>query len=289
MNYDIPQHVALALSGGLALGVMVYVAVSYGLMRAHTDARPFGASLRAAAREVAWAIATQPLLPLYYFVGRKMGGRSGGVPVVFVHGYMQNRVDFVRLARALGRAGAGPLYGFNYPWFGDVAKNAARLERFVQEVCVETGAREIDLVCHSLGGLVATEMLRSSGSARVRRCATIASPHAGVAWRGPILGACAAQLRRGCAFMQTHDGHALPVPCLSVYSTHDNVVHPPATSTLVHRGGRDHVVRGVGHLSILFSSEVADAITSFVCDASAIPCATRSLSPLPANEAPMRP
>ena len=279
MNYDIPQHLALALSGGLALGVLVYVVVSYLLMRAHTDPRPFGASLRAAMREVAWAVATQPLLPLYYVVGRRMGGRAGGVPVVFVHGYMQNRVDFVRLARALGSAGAGPLYGFNYPWFGDVARNAARLERFVSDVCRETGAREIDLVCHSLGGLVAMEMLRASGSARVRRCATIASPHGGIVWRGPIIGACAAQIRRGCAFLRAHDGHALPVPCLSVYSTHDNVVHPPATSTLAHRGGRDRVVSGVGHLSILFSPEVADAVTAFMCDADELQDEGSSVAP----------
>ncbi len=66
---------------------------------------------------------SQPLMPLFYAVGRRMGSGSGDVPVVCVHGYMQNRVDFVALARQLERSGAGPIYGFNYPWFDTVEKN----------------------------------------------------------------------------------------------------------------------------------------------------------------------
>ena len=268
MEYDIAQHAALVVSSAIALGIAVYVGVSFALMRAHTEVRPTAVAFRAALREALWAALTQPFLPLFYFVGRRMGGRRGGVPVVFVHGYMQNRVDFVRIARALDRAGSGPLYGFNYPWFADVRANVTRLERFVERVCEETGAREVDLVCHSLGGLIAHELLRGGGggdgASRIRRCATIASPHAGIAWQGPILGACAAQLRRGGDFLRAHEEHALTVPCLSVYSTHDNVVHPPRTSTLAHRGGEDRVVRGVGHLSILFSPEVASEVVRFV-------------------------
>ncbi|WP_218275531.1 hypothetical protein, partial [Pseudomonas sp. MPR-R3A] len=92
-------------------------------------------------------------------------------------------------------------------------------------VCRERGVERVDLVCHSLGGVVATEYLRHGG-ARVRRCVTIASPHAGVAWRGPIIGACADELRAGSDHALARAEHALPVPCLSIFSTHDNVVHP---------------------------------------------------------------
>ena len=106
--------------------------------------------------------------------------------------------------------------------------NAARLARFCDAVRARRAPRRVDLVAHSLGGLVAMEYLHDAGArTRVRRLVTIASPHAGVAWRGPILGACGPQLRGGMRLPGRARERAVPVPCLSVYSTHDNVVHPP--------------------------------------------------------------
>jgi pimeloyl-ACP methyl ester carboxylesterase len=267
---DLLRHLALYGAGAFGFGVAVYVAVSFVMMRQHTEARGGLVALREAAREAFWAAVVQPLVPLFYVVGRRMGGRGGGVPVVLVHGYTQNRANFLRIAFALLRAGSGPLYGFNYPWWSTVPANAVRLARFVERVRAETGAREVDLVCHSLGGVVAMEYLASAGERHgIRRCVTIASPLAGVVWRGPIIGACASQLRHGCEFLRAHAATPLAVPCLSVYSTHDNVVHPPSTSTLEHRGGKDHVVAHVPHLSILFAPAVSRAVTGFLLAAGA--------------------
>jgi triacylglycerol lipase len=244
-------------------GIFVYVAGSFALMRAHVDRRPATRHLLEALRETAWAALTQPLVPLFYLVGRRLA-RGHGTPVVVVHGYTQNRVDFLGIARGCARAGLGPVYGFNYPWFASVHANAERLARFCDDVRRETGATQVDLVAHSLGGLVAMEYLHLAGPAGVRRLVTIASPHAGIAWQGPIVGAGGAQLRRGSAFLVERASRAVPVPSLSIYSSHDNVVHPPATSMLAPRGGRDHAVSHVGHLAILFDPEVVDAVVDFV-------------------------
>jgi pimeloyl-ACP methyl ester carboxylesterase len=191
------------------------------------------------------------------------------VPIVFVHGYMQNRVGFIGLARSLARKGLGPMYGFNYPWFVPITSNAKRLERFVERICKETGSRAVDLVCHSMGGLVALEMMREEAAheiLKVRRCVTIASPHAGVTWRGPLLGIGAGSLRRGSKFLEAHAAAPVTVPVLSVYSTHDNVVHPKESSSLALRGGRDVEVEDLAHLSILFAPEVAAHVAAFLAE-----------------------
>lgn len=261
---DLLRDVALVGAGGFGVGIVVYVGCSFALMRAHTDARSTWAVLREALREVLWALLTQPLVPLFYFVGRRLGDGGGRVPVVVVHGYSQNRVNFLRIARALAKVKSGPIYGFNYAWFARVPASAEKLARFVEDVKRETGAAQVDLVCHSLGGLVAMEYLRGRGAGLVRRCVTIASPHGGVAYRGPIVGACATDLRVGSDLLRSHAAHTLAVPCLSIYSAHDNVVHPPATSTLAHRGGRDHVVSHLSHLSLLFSPAVAYEVADFL-------------------------
>lgn len=251
------------VAAALAVGILGYVGGSFLLMRAHVEPRPATRTMREALREIAWAALTQPLLPLYYFVGRRMA-EGTGTPVIAVHGYTQNRVDFLGLARACARAGVGPLYGINYPWFGTIHGNAARLARFIERVRRETGAQRVDLVAHSLGGLVAMEYLHTAGSAHVRRIVTIASPHAGVPWQGPILGAAGDSMRAGSPFLVERSSKPVPVPCLSVYSTHDNIVHPPATSELAHRGGQDRAFEHMGHLSILFEQDVLLAVVEFL-------------------------
>lgn len=263
----------------VAGGIVAYVFGSFFLMGKHVGARQIGRSIRELARELWVAAWTQPLIPLFYLVGRRMdaffvrraeeGLAKTRVPIVFVHGYMQNRVGFLGLARALAREGLGPMYGFNYPWFVSIASNAKRLDRFVERVCEQTGAAAVDLVCHSMGGLVAMEMMRDEArreKLKVRRCVTIASPHAGVTWRGPLLGIGATSLRRGSKLLDAHAGHKLSVPCLSVYSTHDNIVHPKESSSLALRGGRDVEVEDLAHLAILFSPRVAEHVASFLAE-----------------------
>jgi pimeloyl-ACP methyl ester carboxylesterase len=288
----------------VAVGIASYAFGSFLLMARHVGARELRPSLRELGREVWIAALTQPMLPLFYVVGYRMdgffarrgreglariavkpsgergapsdgqaiatveaAGRSGDVPIVFVHGYMQNRVGFLGLARALAPRGVGPMFGFNYPWFASIASNASRLDRFVGKICDETGAAAVDLVCHSMGGLVAMEMMRAEArheALKVRRCVTIATPHAGVMWRGPLLGIGAASLRRGSKLLEAQAGAKLSVPTLSVYSTHDNVVHPKESSSLALRGGRDLEIDGPGHLAILFAPEVAEHVAAFL-------------------------
>ncbi len=258
--------VLLLLAGVVAaftLGAFAYLGVTFALMTPHAEPRPLGTAARSLFYELVCVALVQPWLPLFYLVGRRMGGARDGVPVVFVHGYFQNRVDFVYLARTLSAAGLGPLFGINYPFLASVKDNAARLARFCARVREETGAAKVDLVCHSLGGLVALELLRQD-PAHVRRCVTVASPHGGVVFRGPILGAAGRDLRAGSALVREHEASRAPVPVLSVYSSHDNVVHPKLTSALAARGGEDVEVANLGHFGILFSRSVAAHIVAFL-------------------------
>jgi triacylglycerol lipase len=260
-------YAAGALFGAVAIGMAVYLLASFAIMRVHVAPRPLGATLRELFRETFWVVLTQPLVPLYYLRGHAMGGDGplDADAIVFVHGYFQNRANFVGLARAIRRANVGPMFGFNYPWIFRVERSAARLERFVERVCKASGRDHVALVAHSLGGLVALEYLHSpAGAKRVRKCVTIASPHAGIPWRGPILGEVGAQMRDGSDYLLHLGGRTLGVPTLSIYSTHDNMVHPPRTSELTARGGKDLAVDGPGHLAILFDPRVADAVGDFL-------------------------
>jgi triacylglycerol lipase len=254
--------------GAFTIGAFLYVVASYFFARKHVPLR-FGAFVRAGFRELAWTFAIQPFLPLYYLIGNRMGRRRKPEdgprrPVIFVHGYMQNRVGFVLLARELTRRGFFDLFGFNYPWWSPVGESAKRLARYVERVCKDCGAERVDLVCHSMGGLVALEYLRTKeGAARVERCATIASPHRGVRWQGPLLGGSAIALRSGVTLGEG-ETWTPTTKLLSLYSTHDNVVHPPGTSSLAAYGGTDLEVGAMGHFSILFDRKTVGGVADFL-------------------------
>lgn len=260
---DVVLYGTVGVIGLFWVIVFGYTFFSYAIAHRFVEPRPFRSLVSHATREATLSLFVQPLLPLFFFVGRRMGGRKQGQPIVFVHGYFQNRVDFLYLARVLSKAGLGPLYGVNYWSFGRIERSAATLARFVERVCEEQGASSVDLVCHSLGGLVAAEFARTH-PARVRRCVTIASPHGGIAWPGPVLGPSGAQMRRKGKYLAERADLPWEVPLLSIYSTHDNVVYPAATSAREHVGGQDLVIDGPGHFAILFHPETAEATRAFL-------------------------
>ncbi|MGC4114578.1 MAG: alpha/beta fold hydrolase [Myxococcales bacterium] len=250
---------------GLPLGGPAFFTVAtYLLASRYQQSRPFGRSAVEAFREFAWSVFLVVVLPWHYVLGRKLGKGNGTVPVVFVHGYTQNRANFLRMARSLGTSSAGPMYGFNYNWLLTIEPCADSLNRFVDQVLAETGATKVDLVCHSLGGLVARTMLANGGAAKVRSVATLGSPHFGVTWKLPLLGGCGPQMKEGNPFLAAL-AKPVPMPLLSLFSTHDNIVHPPKASSVESIGGADHLLEaGYGHLSLLFVPEVTQLVRRFL-------------------------
>lgn len=260
------EYVAGGAGGAFFVGTLLYVLISYTVALRHHGAVGWSVVLREAARELFISLLSQPLLPLYFVLGRRMGGRKKGTPIVLVHGYLQNRGGFLYVAHVLRKRGLGPVYAINYWTLDRIEPTAAKLERFVEAVCKDTGEPKVDLVCHSLGGVVAGEYLRRSKGGRVRRCVTMATPHEGVAWPGPIVGRTARIMRLGSRYMRESTGVPFGVPMLSIYSALDNIVYPKHTSALVLRGGSDHELRHVGHLAILFDRGAAEAAADFLAD-----------------------
>ncbi|MFJ8694591.1 esterase/lipase family protein [Streptomyces roseolilacinus] len=102
-------------------------------------------------------------------------------PVVLLHGLSDNRSVFVPLHRALARDGTRHVRAVNHsPLTLDLRAAARRLTGHVDELRARTGRDEVDLVGHSLGGLVARYYVqRLGGAAHVRTVVTLGTPHGG--------------------------------------------------------------------------------------------------------------
>ncbi|WP_329116993.1 esterase/lipase family protein [Streptomyces sp. NBC_01353] len=184
-------------------------------------------------------------------------GTGTGRPVVLLHGFVDNRSVFVLLRRSLARHGCHPVESFNYsPLTYDLRTAAELLGRHVEELCARTGHHEVDLVGHSLGGLIARYYVqRLGGDARVRTLVMLGTPHSGTAaapWVGahPLI----RQMRPGSEVLLEL---AEPAPgcrtrCVSFWSDLDQVMVPVETARLDHPDLLVHNVRvsGIGHLAL---------------------------------------
>lgn len=264
---DILKIAALVVLGWILavwVSALVYLAASYPAAERYVPHRAPSGILRALGRELWLAMWTQPLLPLFqYGVGGRFGTGGGEVPVVLIHGYFQNRVDFLYLAHRLRRAGSGPLYAVNFFWPQSLERSSATVRRFVEQVRERTGAEKVDLLTHSTGGLFALDIIEDTPQ-HVRRIAMIALPGRGVPWRGPLVGRSGTQLRVASFYRHGRDPRSDVVPALSIYSAHDNVVHPGSTSHLEGDAATNIEVSELGHLSVLFDRHVADEVCDFL-------------------------
>ncbi|MBT2376544.1 alpha/beta fold hydrolase [Streptomyces sp. ISL-111] len=195
------------------------------------------------------------------------GSPAAERPVVLLHGFIDNRSVFVLLRRALARHGRRHLASLNYsPLTRDLRTAAELLGRHVEEICARTGQREVDIVGHSLGGLIARYYVqRLGGDHRVRTLVTLGTPHGGTAVApGAGVHPIVRQIRGGSALIE--ELH-LPAPgCrtrfVSFWSELDQVMVPVGTAR-VHHPDLDAVnvrVTGIGHLALPVHPAVAAAV-----------------------------
>ena len=216
---------------------------------------------RTIATEWSFALAVTAARP-FGLLGLPLPGppARGPRPVLFLHGYAMGRMNFFLLARRLHQAGLGPLIGFEYASLHSVARAAGALGEFVEELGRDHGGK-VDLVGHSLGGMVARHYVcLGGGAARVENLVTIGSPHAGTPFSRFGLGHPARELAVASAYL--NELAACPVPpgvrVTNIWSRADGLVSSPLFARL--DGAEEIVYDDLGHLSMLASPRVAREI-----------------------------
>ncbi len=262
---------ALVVAGPAALRLAIIVASfalarHWGSPREPAEETGFGAGVAMVAEEWLAMLANNfAWLPFENAVLRRdpAPAPQATLPVVLVHGYFSNRGTLCRLAEALDRAGAGPVFVPSLPAVvAPIETFAAHLERVVREVTEASGQGRAILVCHSMGGLIARTYLQAHGADRIAGIVTLGSPHHGSALAVLGSGENGRQMRPGSDFLRRlgeGDAARAPgVPLLSVFTAHDNLVAPQESIRLAW--GRNVRIAGVGHLAMLADARVHLAV-----------------------------
>ena len=188
--------------------------------------------------------------------GDRLRTGTGRAPLLLIHGFGCSRAAWWWQRRRLVAAGWSVVTINLEPLYTSIDNYVEPLARRIDEVLAQTGAKQLVLVGHSMGGLVARAYLRRHGAAQVRQLVTLGTPHGGSELARFGIGESARQMRPGSAWLAALG--PLPVDTLAIYSAHDNYVLPP--SLLELPGARCCVLDRLGHLAMLFSPRVADAL-----------------------------
>jgi triacylglycerol lipase len=190
-------------------------------------------------------------------------------PVLLLHGYMATRGSVHLLEERLTARGhvvmtyrLGPLH------LRDIRESARFIAGKVESLVAQTGVEKVDVVAHSMGGLVALDYLkRLQGHRRVRRLVLLGTPILGT-WSA-VLGLATVPLARaswqllpGSSFLR--ELARLPMPkgpeVIAICGDRDWLA-PPHTTAFA---GVRHLALPTGHTGLLVDESVAHAVSDIL-------------------------
>jgi triacylglycerol esterase/lipase EstA (alpha/beta hydrolase family) len=197
---------------------------------------------------------------------------AGARPIVLIHGFMGTRGSMYPLEKRLEEDGFC-VFSFNLGMINlrDIRTSAFRIHRKIDAILAQTNVDQIDMIGHSMGGLIGLYMIKKlGGDKRVKRFIMMGTPVngtwvalAGVATVG-LYSSSTWQLLPRSRFLDELRQGALPegVEYHSVSAARDWVC-PPASTRL--RGFQAHSVN-LGHSSLILSAEVYKHVLKILRD-----------------------
>ncbi|MFF7164809.1 lipase family alpha/beta hydrolase [Streptomyces sp. NPDC008086] len=240
---------------GLSLALLKATALELAILAGHVLLYPSG---------VTQERRTPPMLPARDTAPLPTRTRP---PVVLLHGFIDNRSVFVLLRRSLAQHGRHQVESLNYsPLTCDIRAAAELLGRHIEGFCERTGSSQVDIVGHSLGGLIARYYVQClGGDLRVRTLVTLGTPHSGtrvmpLANAHPIV----RQMRPGSAVLEelSRPAPGCRTHFVSFWSDLDHLMDPLETACIDHPDllAQNVRVSGIGHLALPVHPAVATGI-----------------------------
>lgn len=197
---------------------------------------------------------------------RQPTGAAAEPPVLLLHGYLATRGSVHLLEHRLTHLGHVVMtYRLGPVQMGDIRQSSGFISGKVDSLRAQTGVDKVDIVAHSMGGLVALDYLkRLKGHAHIRRLILLGTPVHGT-WSALMglmtvpLGQATVQLLPGSAFL--HELAALPLPpgpeVVTIAAERDWLA-PPRTTVLP---GARQVSIATGHSGLLVDDQVAHLVS----------------------------
>ena len=191
-------------------------------------------------------------------------------PIVFVHGYFHNRSAWVKYFRWLKKEGFTHLLALDLKGkFNGIEKYAKQLEKEVEKLTEKYEVNKVDIVAHSMGGLVSRYYIQKlGGSKKVRKLVTLGTPHNGTKVAVFVLGKARPQMLPGSNFLEEisiKDSGSLGGTELTVlYSDADFMIVPSDLARVNAEGIENRCVGLISHIGFIYNKSVFRNVLSIL-------------------------
>ena len=181
-------------------------------------------------------------------------------PIILVHGYMMRGLVMYPIKRRLNKDGYKNVYLFTYspPWL-NIDDFSLQLKDKIEFVKKERGVEKVDLICHSMGGLVALNYINNlDGVKNVNRLIALGTPFGGSKLWSFSIGKCGKEMKPWSEFLKKLSVPPAGIKTTVIYTTFDEMVIPYEFSKL--EGANNIRMNYIGHVGLLFDSKVYENV-----------------------------
>lgn len=225
---------------------------------------------------IATMVSSSWTMPFHTF-GARLVQQPRGLPVLLIHGYGCNSGYWHTMSKMLAAHGISHRAVDLEPVFGDIDDYVAIIDRGVATLRAETGQNQIILVGHSMGGLAARAYIRDHGHVHISKVITLGTPHHGTGLANFGVGANTRQMgwqpngssgapSEWLSTLDAKEAREMRRLFVSIYSTHDNIVSPRASSFL--EGAKNVELHAIGHVAMALTPEVQAQVIAEIDEAS---------------------
>lgn len=194
---------------------------------------------------------------------------DGLPPVLMLHGYGANSGFWRPFSALLDKERISHAAIDLEPVLAGIDDYATLIEAEVDALLRSSGAAQVILLCHSMGGLAARAWLRDHGATRVACVITLGTPHAGSLLASYGMGQNARQMLhesgQPSAWLQqlaAAESDAMRALFVSIVTRHDNIVAPQSSPILP--GATNILVDLIGHVALGFDKEIQQLVLEHI-------------------------
>jgi triacylglycerol esterase/lipase EstA (alpha/beta hydrolase family) len=276
----IVKALGLGLSGiGILMAIMVFfllkivlVFIQFGISWVWGSPTPMDKKINLAGKvSTFWGEVTASLSAFLWRMPFKPNtaliqpaGTAKTTAVLLVHGYGCNRAMWLKFSEGLASNGYSSDAINLEPALGSIDQYANIVEAGVTALMNRTGASQVVIVAHSMGGLAARAFMKTSSplqNQRIKKVITLGTPHQGTVHALLGQGKNTQQMQPNSSWLEALAAAERPedlrkFTCILTHQ--DNIVAPQANQTVP--GAKEIQLSGIGHVALAYSPAVVQLV-----------------------------
>lgn len=189
-------------------------------------------------------------------------------PILFVHGYASDASIWDTMKDRFQADGwpADELAAFSYNYNQSNATTAEEVRDQVQSLLASTGAEQVDIITHSMGGLSSRHFLKfMGGDELVEAWVSLAGPNHGTGWAYGCLSWSCFEMRPGSSFLdELNKGKETPGDTRygTWWSSCDEIINPD--DSVILKGADNNRTACISHNWFLYDGQVYSDVRNWI-------------------------